>query len=154
MDFNGCETLKGTRPSSATRSVGRDEATAEVWPGSGTQVSPPGLGQGLLGPLLSPPLSPPGDAAGLEEAAEGLVVAPGPLHVLGGDAHLAAAVGLSGRQLQNVGRQVPEDAGQEHRGVRAQALRIATLSQEARNSAARLLQSRRKSTYFLRLIWS
>lgn len=150
MDFNGCETLKGTRPSSATRSVGRDEAAAEVWPGSGTQVSPPGLGQGLLGLLLSPP----GDAAGLEEAAEGLVVAPGPLHVLGGDAHLAAAVGLSGRQLQDVGRQILEDTGQEHRGVRAQALRIATLSQEARNSAARLLQSRRKSTYFLRLIWS
>ena len=69
-----------------------------------------------------------------------LVAAQGSLHVLRGDAHLVAVQSLLARQLQDVGRQVLENGGQEDRGGRAQARGVATLSQETLHAADRELQ--------------
>lgn len=48
-----------------------------------------------------------------KEVAQVLVVHQGPLHVLRGDAHLVVVAGLLARQLQDVGRQVLENASEE-----------------------------------------
>lgn len=51
----------------------------------------------------------------LKEAAQVLVAAQGPLHVLWGDAYLVVVASLLARQLEDVGRQVLENAREEDR---------------------------------------
>lgn len=75
----------------------------------------------------------------LEEVAEVLAVRYGP-HAFWADAHLAAVWSLLARPLQDGARQVLEEAREEHRRVRAQALGLAAFSQEAFHAAPGELQ--------------
>lgn len=79
-------------------------------------------------------------AATVQEVLEMLVVFHRLLQVFWGDANLAVLVSLFASQLQDVGREVLEDPGQEHRGGGAQALSIAVFSQVAVHAAHRELQ--------------
>lgn len=88
-------------------SLGRDEATDEVWLDLGAWASLLPLARGWCRCGLS-------EGVGLEEVAEILIVDQRPLHVFWADAHPVAGAGLLPRQVQDVGRQVLKDCGQEH----------------------------------------
>ena len=88
-------------------SLGRDEATDEVWLDLGAWAS-------LL--LLTTDWCScgPSEGFGLEEAAEILILGQRPPHMFRGDPYPAVGAGLLPRQVQDVGHQVLKDANQEH----------------------------------------
>lgn len=75
----------------------------------------------------------------LKDGAEGAVVHR-PLHVFWRDEHLVMREGLLARQLQDVGRQVLQNAGEENGCAPAQALDVGSFSQEAIHAANGELQ--------------
>ena len=84
-------------------SLGRDEATDEVWLDLGAWASLLLLARGWCSCGLS-------EGVAREEAAEILIVGQRPLHVFRGDPYPVVGAGLLPRQVQDGGHQVLKDA--------------------------------------------